>query len=603
MRRVEPTLSSEDDWYRHYDLDRDPFAEGGVQGLFYPGGARQETVEQLQHLARFSDCVLLVTGIPGMGKTATRRHFVAQSAADTRCCVLEAALLEGPEPWLRRVLSGFGLRSQPRAGTDADLQQLVQFCADRLAAGSQSWLVIDDAQHMHEDVLQFLPRLLQAAGRNLRVVLFAEPDWREQLQTVMPSGVPLHTIELQPLERGETYAYIHYRMNTAGLEGESPFNAAELEQIHRNADGIPAEINAEARAALLGGIKVVQEPLNSLPMWHFGVIAATLLALLLLYAWTGMNESEQQPPVPIPGLAPVTELDTGEGAGDAGIAAAEPDAEQLAADGATAAEPSTGAGTSAAPAKPDAGPVATPAADMAVAAAPAAAPAPAAAKAVAPPAPVAPPAAKPAPVAAPAPKPAPVAKVVPDASGPSLSEAEALEAELRAAMPLEGPGAPRQPAEPVRPAPGMAATAPAKPKPTVKPAPQPAPKAAPKVAPKAAAPSGDYVYRGGNRAGGALTADEQYLVGQPTGNFVLQIMGSDDPARVRSFIARAGVPLRVYRKLNNGKEWYSVVYGNYASRAAADKAQKNLPRGLAGSKPWVRRLDAVQKEIRAARAL
>ena len=68
---------------------------------------------------------------------------------------LEAALLEGPEPWLRRVLSGFGLRSQPRAGTDADLQQLVQFCADRLAAGSQSWLVIDDAQHMHEDVLQF----------------------------------------------------------------------------------------------------------------------------------------------------------------------------------------------------------------------------------------------------------------------------------------------------------------------------------------------------------------------------------------------------------------------------------------------------------------
>ena len=313
MRRVEPTLSSEDDWYRHYDLDRDPFAEGGVQGLFYPGGARQETVEQLQHLARFSDCVLLVTGIPGMGKTATRRHFVAQSASDTRCCVLEAALLEGPEPWLRRVLSGFGLRSQPRAGTDADLQQLVQFCADRLAAGSQSWLVIDDAQHMHEDVLQFLPRLLQAAGRNLRVVLFAEPDWREQLQSVMPSGVPLHTIELQPLERGETYAYIHYRMNTAGLEGESPFNAAELEQIHRNADGIPAEINAEARAALLGGIKVVQEPLNSLPMWHFGVIAATLLALLLLYAWTGMNESEQQPPVPIPGLAPVTELDTGEG--------------------------------------------------------------------------------------------------------------------------------------------------------------------------------------------------------------------------------------------------------------------------------------------------
>ena len=45
----------QEDWYLHYGLDRDPFAEAGVQGLFYPGGARQESVEQLQHLARFGD--------------------------------------------------------------------------------------------------------------------------------------------------------------------------------------------------------------------------------------------------------------------------------------------------------------------------------------------------------------------------------------------------------------------------------------------------------------------------------------------------------------------------------------------------------------------
>lgn len=590
MRRVEPTLSSEDDWYRHYNLDRDPFAEGGVQGLFYPGGARQETVEQLQHLARFSDCVLLVTGIPGMGKTATRRHFVAQSASDTRCCVLEAALLEGPEPWLRRVLSGFGLRPQARAGLEADLQQLVQFCADRLAAGSQNWLVIDDAQHMHEDVLQFLPRLLQAAGRNLRVVLFAEPDWREQLQSVMPAGVPLHTIELQPLERGETYAYIHYRMNTAGLDGESPFNAAELEQIHRNSDGIPAEINEEARAALLGGIKVSQEPLNALPMWHFGVIAATLLALLLLYAWTGMNEGNEEPPVPIPGLPSVTELESAGAIEDAEIApATADDAERLSEDATVTAPQAAQVMAPATAAEPEAGPRVTPVAETAVAAAPAT-PAPPVAR----PEPVTPPKPASVPVATPKPRPKPAvaAAATPAAKAPAsgLSEAEALEAELRAAMPLEAP-------LPEAAAPSEAPRAAAPERAAVRPKPAPTPVQEP------AAPSGDYVYRGGNRAGGALTADEQYLVGQPTTNFVLQIMGSDDQARVRSFVARAGVPLRVYRKVNSGKEWYSVVYGNYASRAAAERAQKNLPGGLAGSKPWIRRLDAVQKEIRAARAL
>ncbi len=603
MRRVEPTLSSEDDWYRHYNLDRDPFAEGGVQGLFYPGGARQETVEQLQHLSRFSDCVLLVTGIAGMGKTATRRHFVAQSASDIRCCVLEAALLEGPEPWLRRLLAGFGLRPQARAGIESDLQQLVQFCADRLAAGSQSWLVIDDAQHMHEDVLQFLPRVLQAAGRNLRVVLFAEPDWREQLQSVMPSGVPLHTIELQPLERGETYAYIHYRLNTAGLEGEAPFNAAELEQIHRNSGGIPAEINAEARETLLSGIKVVQQPLTSLPLWHFGVIAATLLALLLLYAWNGMNQDKASPPVPIPGLASVTDLESAEApAAATELAPASTEGEQPDASPAMPAEPAPEQQATAVDSavareagKPVA-PVVTAVAETPVA--PEARPAPQ--KLQAPkPAPV--PASKvAAPVVAAAPKP-PTAAPAPKAPASGLSEAEALEAELRAAMPppdtsAAAPSVAERPSAP-EPAPAARAVA------GTSSAAKSAPKAAPKPAPKPVTGSGDYVYRGGARAGGALTADEQYLIGQDAGNFVLQIMGSDDQARVRSFIARAGVPLRVYRKLNNGKEWYSVVYGNFPSRAAADKAQKNLPKGLGSARPWVRRLDAVQKEIRAARAL
>jgi len=505
-----------------------------------------------------------MTGIPGMGKTATRRHFVAQSASDTRCCVLEAALLEGPEPWLRRVLAGFGLRSQGRSGVDADLQQLAQFCADRLAAGSQSWLVMDDAQHMHEDVLQCLPRLLQTLGRNLRVVLFAEPDWRESLQSVMPAGIPLHTIELQPLEQGETFAYIHYRLNTAGSTGESPFSGAELEQIHRNADGIPAEINAEARATLVGGLSVVQEPLNSLPMWHFGVIAATLLALLLLYAWTGRDDTPQAP-VPIPGLAPVTELETAGSGPDAEIA------------------PAAAVTPDATPAEPPAG-----------ATAPGSAPeSKVEREAIASQAPAPP---TPEPVKQEPARAAPVA--VAAAPAPGLSEAEALEAELRAAMPPEGPARAVVPAERPR-----ASAPPPAPATTQKPAPKPVAKPVAKPVPKPVPPPAEYTYRGGNRAGGALTADEQYLVGQPATNFVLQIMGSDDPARVRAFIARAGVPMRVYRKINNGKDWYSAVYGNYGSRAAAEKAQKNLPKGLAGSKPWVRRLDAVQKEIRAARAL
>ncbi len=502
-------------WFLHYGLDRDPFAEGGVQGLFYPGAARQETAEQLQHLARFSDCVLLVTGAAGSGKTALRRHFVAQSAADTRCCMLEAALLEGAEPWLRRVMSGLGLRLPVRGSIEAELQQLVEHCSSRSESGARSWLVVDDAHHLHPDVLQFLPRLLLAAGRHLRVVLFAEPGWREQLQALMPPGVPLHTVELQPFERGDTHAYIHYRLNTAGFDGEIPFNPQELERIHSRSSGLPGQVNMLARQVLIDAVEVVEQPLNSLPLLHFGVIAATLCAMLLLYAWSAMEDGGAPEPVPIPGLAPVEQLESPE------LAAEPPDVEvppeELAA-GPIEALPSR--------ALPD--PVIEP-------------------------------------------------EELPDAARVDGSE-ELAAATARA---IE--------------------TAPA---PAVTPAPPPPETPARSLEPEAdSSAQSDFVYRSGGRSGGVPTGDEEAILQMNAAHFALQIMGSDDGAKVRGFVSRSGAKLRIYRKLNNGAVWYSVLYGDYPNRVAAERALRNLPAGLSGAKPWIRRVGAVQAEIRKARGL
>lgn len=522
MNRPAALAGDPEQWYLHYGLDRDPFGEGGVQGLFYPGAARQETAEQLQHLARFSDCVLLVTGVAGSGKTALRRHFVAQSAADTRCCVLEAALLEGAEPWLRRVMSGLGLRLAVRGSIDAELQQLAEHCSARSESGGRSWLVIDDAHHLHPDVLQFLPRLLLAAGRHLRVLLFADPVWREELQAVMPPGVPLHTVELQPFERGDTHAYIHYRLNTAGFDGEIPFNPQELERIHSRSAGLPGQVNVLARQVLVDAVEVVEQPLNSLPLLHFGVIAATLCAILLLYAWSAMDDGSEREAVPIPGLAPIEQLES------PAIAAGLPDTDAPAEEAA----PASPTGTPSAPTGPD--PVIEPE----------------------------------------------------DASDQPAVDGSA---ELAAATARDPGTAP----EPLPAGPAQEAETAPPPKPAVKP---PEPESRP-------AKQDDFVYRSGGRSGGAPTADEEAILRMSASHFALQIMGSDDGAKVRGFVSRSGAKLRVYRKLNNGTEWYSVLYGDYPNRAAAERALRNLPAGLSGAKPWIRRVGAVQAEIRKARGL
>ena len=501
----------QDDWYLHYGLDRDPFAEGGVQGLFYPGGARQESVEQLQHLARFGDCVLLVTGAPGAGKSATIAHFVAQCAPDTRCAVVEVALLDGPEQILRRILAAFGMATEGSADLAHDLQRLELFCAQGHDEGLLSWLVFDDAQHLHVDALGLLAPLLERTAGRLRLLFFAEPGWEIVLREVLPGAV-VHVIGLPAFDRDETLAYIHYRMKTAGLEAEPPFNASELEHIHLASGGLPGRINGHARQALVEALGVVQRPLSTLPVWHFGVVAVTLLALLLLYAWSAFDDDGAEDAVPRPG--PVAGV----------VATQEPVilAEEPA--------PDAGGGTDVAQAQAE--PVD-------------------------------------ADVAEEAPAPQPVATDSRVATGPVGAPSPAAAADVEQPPEVEV----RQEVPALPPA---------------ERAPPPA-----ELQASAAAPS---------PAAGSLAADEDYLLSLDGSVYVLQIMGSDDAAQVRRFAARQSLALRQYSKMNAGKRWYALVHGEFHDRAAAEVAARDIAARLPGTQPWLRRVDAVQREIRQGRA-
>ncbi|MFZ1834478.1 MAG: AAA family ATPase [Pseudomonadales bacterium] len=497
-----------------------------MHGLFYPGGARQEMVEQLLHLARYSDSTLLICGAAGAGKTALLRHFVSQSASDTRACVVEAALLDSPERLLGRILAGFGIESIVGVTLEGGLGSLEEAVVARHANGLQSWILLDDAQHLHADALMLLPRLLQHTGSRARLILFAEPQWQQTLQQVLPEDTQLHVLELTPFDRGESYAYIHYRLKTAGLEVEPPFNAGEFEEIHRQSAGLPGRINALARKVLTDAVVEVEQPLSSLPLWHFGVVAATLLALLLLYMWGSLDEEPQPHPTPRSG---VVERGAAELAEPVTIAPEEPvrDVRQV-----PSAETGDGLGTTELhqqlahavdiPAGQD---VASQASETAVIEEPAG------------------------------------SVAVATSAGDAGASTDGSAAEREVPLASE---------------------------------PRSAPEARPAVAEKS------FVYRDGMRAGGELSADEQYLLGLEGSHYLIQIMGSDDEAKVRAFAARQRLALRQFRKLHNGAEWYALVHGDFSDRASAERTLEELPESMRRARPWVRRADTVQAEIRQA---
>ena len=139
------------------------------------------------------------------------------------------------------------------------------------------------------------------------------------------------------------------------------------------------------------------------------------------------------------------------------------------------------------------------------------------------------------------------------------------------------------------PAPTQVATAkPAPAAPAAKPAPAPA-------KPVAAAKPAEKPVTVAKAAGGS------WYAGQPTSNYVVQILGTSSEAAAQNFVKEQGGEYRYFKKVLNGKPLYVITYGNFANRDAAVSAIKALPAKVQAGKPWPRTVASVQQELATTR--
>ncbi len=82
----------------------------------------------------------------------------------------------------------------------------------------------------------------------------------------------------------------------------------------------------------------------------------------------------------------------------------------------------------------------------------------------------------------------------------------------------------------------------------------------------------------------------------------MQLLGVREEATLARFIERYGLQDKAlyYESRSKGKQpWFSLLYGVYPDRKAAQAGRRKLPAALRKKDFWFRRLDAVQSEIRA----
>jgi general secretion pathway protein A len=139
------------------------------------------------------------------------------------------------------------------------LDTLNQFLLDQVATGHDVVLFIDEAQDLSAELLEqvrLLSNLETDQRKLLQIVLIGQPELRDLLderrlrQLRQRITVRYH---LQPLTRGETERYIHFRLQVAGANSRPTFSRWAVRSIHGYSGGIPRLINAVCDKALLAG--------------------------------------------------------------------------------------------------------------------------------------------------------------------------------------------------------------------------------------------------------------------------------------------------------------------------------------------------------------
>ncbi len=91
----------------------------------------------------------------------------------------------------------------------------------------------------------------------------------------------------------------------------------------------------------------------------------------------------------------------------------------------------------------------------------------------------------------------------------------------------------------------------------------------------------------------------EWLKSRPATHYTLQLLGARDRAAIQKYIRLHAVeaPYAIFERPLNGKPWFSLVAGDYPSRAAALAARNRLPADMRTSDIWPRTFASIKKTL------
>jgi type II secretory pathway predicted ATPase ExeA len=239
----------------HFGLRARPFRPTPDAGSYYPATGHEQALARLQAALAEEEGMVLLTGLPGTGKTLLCHCLLERLGDGYTFAFLTNSHVGDAAGLLQAILHDLSLPYEGRGEQELRLA-LTDYLLKSYAEGRRTLLIADEAQNLLHEALEELRLLGNLEGRHgkaLQVLLVAQPDLAESLRQPVFAALRQRLavrVQLDPFTKDEAADYLMHQIRAAGGRPEELFADEALAVLARASGGVPRLLNRAAHQAL-----------------------------------------------------------------------------------------------------------------------------------------------------------------------------------------------------------------------------------------------------------------------------------------------------------------------------------------------------------------
>lgn len=258
------------------------------QNFYFEPPSRIQLVDKMAHLLRYSDFLIVIAGPKGSGKSSVSKRLALVTKTSDISQIL--VTLEGETGAMSLALQCAKLVSDDYAEGMDPLTILHEKSRSLHDVGQHLLILIDNAEWLNDEAIELLAGLLVSGVGKPKVVLSGEESLVNRLHSLSLYELlegRLHLETLQPFSEDEAKEFLALRFSS-----QQTLSKRELKSIYESSNGYPGRITSAASDIYRSGkITSKSSRFFPLPMPHMVGIGIVLLGVLLVSAWQASQDT------------------------------------------------------------------------------------------------------------------------------------------------------------------------------------------------------------------------------------------------------------------------------------------------------------------------